>query len=98
MKNDDSINIINTYKDDKKCLIFLDPPYLNCCNDFYLDSNINVYEYLSKNKMKKMKSYIVLCLENNWIIKLLFNNSIYLNIINYIKVQKKQTTHLIITN
>ena len=23
-----------------------------------------------------MKSYIVLCLENNWIIKLLFNNSI----------------------
>ena len=98
IKNDDSNDIINTYKDDKKCLIFLDPPYLNCCNDFYLDSNINVYEYLSKNTIKKMKSYIVLCLENNWMIKLLFNNSILYAYDKLYQGSKKQTTHLIITN
>jgi site-specific DNA-adenine methylase len=98
MKNDDAIDIINTHKDDKKCLIFLDPPYLDSCNDFYLDSKTNVYEYLSINIIKNMKSYVVLCLENNWIIKLLFNGYKSFEYDKLYQCSKKKTTHLIITN
>ena len=41
--NDDGINILEHYKNNKKALICLDPPYLISCNDFYKDCRVNVY-------------------------------------------------------
>ena len=96
--NDDAINIMNTYKDDKKCLIFLDPPYLNSCNDFYLDAKCNIYEYLYNNQINTLKSYVVLCLENNWIIQLLFKRFIKCEYAKQYELSKKKTTHMIISN
>ena len=74
--NKDGVQIINHYKNNEHSFIFLDPPYLISCNDFYADAKVNVYEYLYENKINKMKALIVLCLESNWIIKLLFNNQV----------------------
>ena len=93
--NDEGTNLIEYYKNNKKAFIFLDPPYLVACNDFYYDSKVNVYEYLSKNTIDKMKATVLLCLEDNWIIKLLFEK--YIKHKKY-ECSKKKTTHLIISN
>ena len=96
--NDEGVNIIENYKNNKKVLIFLDPPYLVSDNSFYYDSKINVYEYLSNNQINKMKAYIVLCLENNWIIQILFKDFIKSEYDKKYELSRKKTTHLIITN
>ena len=96
--NDDGINILEHYKNNKKALIFLDPPYLISCNSFYKDCNVNIYEYLYNNQINKMKAYVVLCLENNWIIKLLFKDFIKFEYDKQYELSKKNTSHLIITN
>ena len=64
----------------------------------YLDTQVNIYEYLSNNTIDKMKATILLCLEDNWIIKLLFNKFIKSSYNKQYEVSKKKTTHLIISN
>jgi site-specific DNA-adenine methylase len=39
--NIDGIDILNKYKDNNKALIFLDPPYLMSCNDYYSNHDVN---------------------------------------------------------
>jgi site-specific DNA-adenine methylase len=70
----DAIDIINEYKDNEKALILLDPPYLSVTNDFYVDSNTNIYEWLFNNDIHSFKSSFYLVLENIWIIQLLFKD------------------------
>lgn len=100
--NDDAINICNKYIDDKQAILFLDPPYINSCNGFYLSPNFNIYEYLFKIKdeLIKKESFILLCLEDIWIIRLLFDN-LKDHFIVYDKLyqmSKKKTSHIIIKN
>ena len=66
------IDIIKEHKDNSKAFIFLDPPYLMSCNDFYGCPDVNIYEYLCNNSISLMKSTIIAVLEKNWIINLLF--------------------------
>jgi len=96
--NDNAINIFEMYKDNNKALIFLDPPYVQLNNDFYLDSSTNIYEYLCNNNIKNMNSYIILVLEDNWIIKLLFRHHTFIIYDKLYQTSKKQTKHLIINN
>ena len=96
--NSDAIDIMNKYKNYKRHFIFLDPPYLMACNDFYSNKNVNIYEYLYNNKINDMKALILLCLESNWIIKLLFNGQIKQEYGKKYECSKKLTTHLIISN
>ena len=96
--NEEGVSIVELFKDNNKALIFLDPPYLMSCNSFYYDSKLNIYEYLHNNPIEKMKAYIVLCLEDNWIIKLLFNQFIKSSHNKRYEVSGKKTSHLIITN
>lgn len=96
--NIDAIELIKQYYNNKKAFIFLDPPYLSSCNTFYINPITNIYEYLYDNDINKCKSKVLLCLEANWIIKLLFKGK---NIIEYDKLympSKKQTKHLVIKN
>ena len=96
--NNDALNVINDYKDNKENLLLLDPPYIATCNDFYINSNMNIYEHLYNNNINNFICHIYLILENIWINKLLFNS-------NYIsdsydkkyEVSKKKTTHIIIS-
>jgi hypothetical protein len=88
----------NKYKTKNDALIFLDPPYLHSFNDWYVDPSINIYEYLSENDILNEKAKIILCLEKNWIINILFKGK---NIIEYDKkyeTNKRKTKHIIITN
>lgn len=96
---EDAIKVYEQYKNNKKCMILMDPPYISTCNDFYLDHNMNIYEYLYHNDIAKQKAKVYLILENIWIIKLLFQKNFML--FEYDKtyeVSKNKTTHIIISN
>jgi len=86
-------------KDNENNLIFLDPPYLQACNDYYANKDVNIYEYLYKDKITDMKAKIYLILEDTWIIRLLFEHQIKQeNSKTYQAGHKKKTTHLTISN
>jgi len=96
--NTDGLVCYNQYKNDPESLIFLDPPYLMACNDFYSNSEVNIYPYLWDNKIKNEKANIMVCLEWSWIIQLLFKDNKY-NLYNKMyQTSKKNTTHAIISN
>jgi len=97
--NFDASLIYDRYKIDDKALIILDPPYMQLCNDFYLNKTVNIYEYLYHNPIKKEKAKIILILEDIWLIKLLFNdNTILKKYDKMYQTSKKKTSHIIITN
>lgn len=97
--NEDAIICYNKHVNDKSNLIFIDPPYLQSCNDMYTNrQNTNIYEYLFNNNIKNAKAQIILCLENNWIIKLLFKKHTQITYPKTYEMSKKLTEHVIITN
>jgi len=97
--NDDALKTYNDYKDKKDALIIMDPPYLQTCNDFYLNKDVNIYEYLYNNDIKNEKARIYLILENMWIINLLFKrNKIIDEYSKTYQTSKKKTSHILITN
>jgi site-specific DNA-adenine methylase len=106
--NEDANKIIDKY-DNEKTFIFLDPPYIASCNNFYstdTGENIcNIYEMLYYKKLSNFKCKIMLCHENNWLFKILFNDYInndneylkrYCNLLGRKKM--KTTTHICIKN
>jgi len=95
---DDAIKTFDDYGQNKKALFFIDPPYLMACNDFYNNKDVNIYQYFWTNKINTFKAFLVLCLEDVWIIRLLFENSIKSSYDKKYEVSKKKTTHIIITN
>lgn len=95
---DDVVPIYEKYKDNDKNLIILDPPYLNCCNNFYEDAKTNIYEYLYENNIKDNKAKIFLILENIWIIKMLFKGQIISSYNKVYNTTYKKTKHIIINN
>jgi hypothetical protein len=99
---EDACKIMDKYLDDEKAILFVDPPYMNSCNDFYLNPDINIYEYMFKklDVICMLKSHICFCLEDIWIIRLLFEK-LKANFIIYDKLyqsSKRQTKHIIINN
>jgi len=94
----DGIDVVEQYKDDERVLIILDPPYLQLNNDFYKNSNTNVYEYYSKNSISCMKSKTLLILNNIWIIRLLFKDHIKSQYNKMYQPNKRKVEHLIIKN
>lgn len=96
--NKDAIEIYDEYKNNPKTLIFLDPPYMLSCNRFYNNPKINIYEYLFNNDIDNEKAKIILCLENIWIVKLLFKNKKSLVYDKMYDTTKKKTEHIIIYN
>jgi site-specific DNA-adenine methylase len=96
---DDAINKYEEYKNNTEAIIFLDPPYINTCNVFYENANLNIYEYLFNNPIENEKAAIYLILEHMWIIHLLFKkNKTLLEYDKKYEISKKKTSHIIITN
>ena len=106
--NEDGNKIIEKYEN-KKTFIFLDPPYIASCNNFYSndtgENTSNIYEMLSSKGLKNFKCKILICHENNWLFKILFKD--YLDGEKEYKKQyessmhskiKKQTNHIIVKN
>lgn len=96
--NKDAIEIYDEYKSNPKTLIFLDPPYMLSCNRFYNNPTTNIYEYLFNNDIDNEKAKIILCLENIWIVKLLFKNKKSIIYDKMYDNTKKKTEHIIIYN
>jgi len=96
--NKEAIEVYNEYKGNNKALIFLDPPYLASENTWYKDPKVNIYEYLFINEIKKEKALIILCLENIWVIKLLFKGYKTITYDKKYEASKKKTEHIIILN
>jgi len=90
--------LFDKFKDDQDSVILLDPPYLQSCNSFYENADVNLYEYFFNNPINKVKSSLYLILEDNWIIKLLFKKFIIHKYGKTYEISKKKTSHLIISN
>jgi hypothetical protein len=96
--NNDWYDVFKEYSNNDKALIFIDPPYLMSYNIFYKDFNTNIYEFFFNNNIKQFKAKLILMLENNWIIKLLFKNEKSFVYDKNYSLTKKQTNHIIISN
>lgn len=96
---DDWFNLFDKNKDNNKALFIFDPPYMDSCNDFYLEKNINIYEYFYKNKMENFRTNIYFILEDTWIVRMLFENNEFIDTYGKkYQVSGKKTTHVIIKN
>lgn len=96
--NKDALEVYKEFKDNSKALIFIDPPYLSSVNSFYKTPSTLIYEYLFENDIDKEKANIILCLENIWIIKLLFKGKKSIIYDKKYEPSKKKTEHIIIMN
>ena len=97
-ENTDGTEILTRYQNDIHSFIFIDPPYLSACNTFYKNHCTNIYEFINHHPINKMNALIILVLEDNWIIKLLFPNNIKETYDKKYEASKKQTSHLLISN
>lgn len=102
IKNSDGLELIKENINNEKAFIFIDPPYIQSCNRFYDNPTGNCYEYFYnvRNELKNFRSLLVFCLEDIWIIRLLFDN-LKDSFIIYEKkyqVSKKLTNHILIIN
>jgi len=98
ISNNDWLDVFDKYKDDEKTLFIVDPPYIQLCNDFYTSNKLNMYQYFYDNKIENFKSKIYLILEDNWMIRLLFNKHVVSQYSKKYGITKKQTNHIIIYN
>lgn len=96
--NKNAIDVYKEYKNNEEAFIFLDPPYLTSCNSFYKNPDLQIYEYLFDNPINNNEAYIILCLENNWIIKLLFKNYHSVTYSKKYETSHRNTEHIIILN
>ena len=96
--NNNAMDLYKQYKDNENAFIFLDPPYIISHNSDYKTPTLEIYEYLCNNKITDSKAYIILCLENTWIIKLLFNGCTMIVYGKKYEATKKLTEHVIIKN
>ena len=91
--------IFENHKNNEESILIFDPPYINTCNDFYLEKTLNVYQYFYDNKIETFKSKIYLILEDMWMIRMLFaNNPILISYNKQYEISKKKTTHILIGN
>jgi site-specific DNA-adenine methylase len=90
------VDVLAQYENDKRAIVYLDPPYIQTCNDFYHGSThgtrFNVYEYIYMKRYKKSNIYATL--EDVWIVNLVCQ---HYNILDtYAKLyqgSKKKTSH-----
>ena len=96
--NNDWYDVFKEYSNDEKAFIIFDPPYLLSHNMFYQNYKTNLYEFFCNNNIKQFKAKLILILENNWIIKLLFKNEKSFIYDKEYQVSRKKTNHIIISN
>jgi site-specific DNA-adenine methylase len=95
----DGCDLMITYENERNVLLFLDPPYIMSCNLVYKEQYTNIYEYCSNNSIDEKQSKILFVLEDNWIIRLIFNKKVKSSYYKrYDAGSKKKTSHIIIDN
>jgi site-specific DNA-adenine methylase len=90
--------IFDKYKNQSDVLFMIDPPYILSCNVFYQDKSLNIYEYFFENNITTFKSKLIIILEKNWIIELLFGKYFIHEYGKRYEASNKNTSHVIISN
>jgi len=98
---------MDKFKNDEKSLIFLDPPYINSCNEFYSNQNIStkdinnqfdeIWEYLY-NFMDTCKCKFILVVNDNFFMRQCYKKWFYKDYYKKYEMTKKETRHNIFTN
>lgn len=95
------------YKNDSKSFLFIDPPYLNSCNDFYQNQNIkksdisDMFETMWKylfDYFNDCQCKFIMIVNNNFFIKMCFNKWFYKEYSKKYEGSKKVLMHCIFTN
>lgn len=94
--NEDGAEVFNKYKDNKNCVMFIDPPYIMTNNSFYANPDFKIYESLIN--IKKYKTKIICALNDNFFIRLIFSKNKIIEYDKKYQTNKKKIKHLIITN
>ena len=53
---DDALKVYEQFKNNEKCMILMNPPYISTCNDFYYNHSMNIYEYLYDTNISTFKA------------------------------------------
>lgn len=96
--NQDGNELYNEYKNNKKTLILLDPPYMMTNNTFYKQPTFEIYETLSTDNIMKLKSKICLMLNDNYINRLIFKKCKLIDYDKKYQTTKKDIKHILISN
>lgn len=104
ISNDDWYILFDKYKNDKKTIFILDPPYINSDNTFYNIKgqnkyDYNVYNFFNKNKITSFNSKIFVILEliDENINIFEFKNILHIYNKTY-SMSSKKTRHVIFSN
>jgi hypothetical protein len=95
--NTDATGCIEQYKSHGNAFIFCDPPYLSTFNTFYKEvGQLNIYEYI--HYLRNFQCRVILCLEDHWMIQLMFNGrSTTIMYDKKYEFTKRKTKHCLIT-
>lgn len=95
------------YKNNSKSLIFIDPPYINSCNELYCNQNIkknelnkvmeNIWKYIY-DFFNECKCNFIMIVNDNFFMKILFNKWFYKEYSKKYESTKKEVKHCIYTN
>jgi site-specific DNA-adenine methylase len=107
---EDYLNTFDKVKNDKKCFVFIDPPYLDSCNTnykcFHGGSVDNKNIIIDRTKMfidildfiKNAKCKVMLIINKNSITEYIYKGYIKGEYDKYYDITGRRTKHLIITN
>lgn len=96
--NLNALEVYEKHTKDKNALIFLDPPYIGMENNFYKTPDLNIYEYMVDNDIDKENAKILICINENWINKLIFKKHKITTYDKIYQTTKKKIKHMVITN
>ena len=77
------MNVVNEYEyittthNTKDTIIYLDPPYINNCNEQYADVNIDYSEFIINCFINKKKSNVIFVHERNFLLLHILNKYLY---------------------
>lgn len=94
--NDDFKKHLEKYKNNEKALIFLDPPYIESCNDLYKNPTID-WEYLY-NFFNSCKCRFIMVVNYNFFMRLAFKDYYKEIYGKKYEMSKRNDTHAIYSN
>lgn len=100
-ENIDGVEFINKHIQEEHKLFLLDPPYLDSCNEFYNNVDMNIYEWIVDNKslLLDSKNKIMFILQNTRTIKLLLKDfKVTFEYNKTYSLSNKKTTHIVYEN
>jgi len=102
LTNHDFRVVCDQYRNDPTAFLFIDPPYVNSCNDFYSDAtcvdDVDAFYTYLLDLLQNATCKVMLVVNNALLMRLLFKDYIRHRYGKKYECTKRQTEHIIITN